>query len=339
MGGKSKKPPRAPDYSQLAQQQAQLDRDTAQQITASNRPTQINPYGRLQWEQDAEGNWTQQELLDPRLQTMLDQNLSLQKRFGDQISQQGQFQGPESIQYDPGAGDAMSNALYESVMGRTRQEQGREQSALDTKLKQQGLQPGTEAYDRAMRNMMTSHGDVSTQAALQARLAGGREARDEFGARTLAQQNQYQQALGEYRMPWEMLSSAQGAGAGMPRPQFQGFSGSTGYQPADMMGAAQSGFDAKMGGYNAKQAKKGNTMNTALQGGALVAMSDLRLKEAVEFVGTLHGRNLFRWQWNNSANAIGRFGAGFGVMAHECPYCAVMTDTGYLAVDYGRVFA
>lgn len=337
MGGKSDEP-KAPNYENLAKNQAELDRSTAQQITAWNRPTQVNPYGRLQWSQDDAGNWTQQELLDPRLQTISDQNLGLQKRFGDQINAQGQFQGPESVQYDPAAGDAMSNALYESVMGRARQEQGRQQDALDTKLKQQGLQPGTEAYDRAMRNMLTAHGDVSTKAALDARLAGGQEARNEFGARTVAQQNAYQQKMGEYRLPWEMLSSAQGAAAGMPRPQFQGFSAATGYQPANMIGAAQKGFETEMGKYNAEQQKKGNTLNTAMQVGAMVAMSDIRLKEAVQFVGTLLGRNLFRWTWNEKANKLGLVGDSFGVMAHECPDIVVMTNTGYLAVDYGRLF-
>ncbi len=258
--GKSEAPD-APNYQSLAKAQGEEERKTAGQITAANRPTQLNPYGNLTWQQDDAGNWTQTENWDPRIKSVKDQSLAMQNSMINALRKRDTFSGPESIKYDPNAGDAMSDALYESVMGRTRVEQGRERDAIDTKLRQQGLQPGTEAYDRAMKNVMTSQGDVSAKAALDARLAGGQEARQEFGARTTAQQNEYGQKLNEYQMPWEELSRAQGAEHGVQAPQFQGFSGATGYQPADMLGAAQQQYATAMGQTNAQNAKKGNIMS------------------------------------------------------------------------------
>jgi hypothetical protein len=48
------------------------------------------------------------------------------------------------------------------------------------------------------------------------------------------------------------------------RPTFTGFSGATGYNPADMSGAAQAQYNTKMGGYNAQQGKKGSTLNAGM---------------------------------------------------------------------------
>jgi len=270
MSKKGGKQPKAPKYEQLAQQQSAAERATAQEITAANRPTQENPYGRLDWSQDENGNWKQTETWDPRITELANQNLGMQSKFSQQAAKQGEFKGPESIQYDPNAGNAMADALYENVMGRARKEQERERTGIDTQLRQQGLQPGTEAYDRAMQNLMTSQGDVATRAALEARLAGGQEARDEFGARTAAQQNEYNQKMNEYRLPWEQLATTQSANAAIPRPEFAGVPGATGYQPADLLNARQKQYEVQMGGSNANNAKKGNTLSGGLQAAASI---------------------------------------------------------------------
>lgn len=274
-------------------------------------------------------------------------------------------------QFDPNSGQAVSDALFESVMGRARPEQERERSMLTTQLRQQGLQPGTEAFDRAMQNTLRAQGDVTTLAGQNATLAGYNEARQQyasslagqnqmfnqlmgsesnnranlaaflanqgqaFGERAtsqglnqalaglgLGQQNQafnqrvtadasnrqnmslfqqmqqqqfgqqqaaadaqrqnylarlqgqgqeFGQSLTERNQPLEELSFWQQL-AGTPQsPAFQGFSGATGYNPADMIGAANAQFGANMGKYNANQSKKGGLLGAgASLGGSLL---------------------------------------------------------------------
>lgn len=112
--------------------------------------------------------------------------------------QTGQFGlRPDSVQqFDQSWGDKYSDALYGRVMDRARVEQGRETNTLQTQLRQQGLQPGTEAYDRAMQNLMKSHGDVQTMAAQNATLGGYQEARNMYDTMLRGNQQQYDQNLG-----------------------------------------------------------------------------------------------------------------------------------------------
>lgn len=263
MSKKKTKAPRPPDYGSLASQQAIEERKTAERITASNRPDQYNPYGSIRWSQGPDGKWTQQENWDPRITSASNQLLNKQASLSSDIANQGDFEFKDVPQYDSGYRDKFQNDFYESVMGRIRPEQARQQEGIDLKLRQQGLQPGTEAYDRAMKNLMTSHGDVNAKAALDARLASGAEGRADWQQQLASHTADYNQRMDEYRMPWEMLSSTEGAISGLAKPQFQGFSGATGYQPADMMGAAQKTFEAKMGGRSANANKKGGTMSAA----------------------------------------------------------------------------
>jgi len=103
----------------------------------------------------------------------------------------------EVPQYDPNAGKSVADALYGSVMDRGRVEQQRETDALTTQLRQQGLQPGTAAFDRAMTNLRTSQNDANLLAAQNATLAGGQEARDIYGARLAGNQQRFGQMQGQ----------------------------------------------------------------------------------------------------------------------------------------------
>jgi hypothetical protein len=104
---------------------------------------------------------------------------------------------PDSVQqFDQSWGDKYSDALYGRVMDRARVEQGRETDSMATKLRQQGLIPGTAAYDRAMQNLMTSHGDVQTLAAQNATIGGYQEARNMYDTMLRGNQQQYDQNRG-----------------------------------------------------------------------------------------------------------------------------------------------
>jgi len=260
MGGKKSgggKAPKAPDYMALARQQAELDKQAALEQTIANRPTQINNMGRMDWTRDAAGNVTQTETLDPRFQAIQDAMMGAGQGFASQISTQEPWSGgADQIQWNPEDMKEYGDAIYKSTMDRAAPQQQREQSAMNARLLQQGLQPGTAAYDRAMQNMMTSHGDVNTQAAQQATIASKDQYRQDYLAQLSGQDQNYAQDLQNYQMPWDMANAAVGS-AQNTRPTFAGFNQGTPYAAADMAGAGQAQYQAKMGDYNARQAKSG----------------------------------------------------------------------------------
>jgi hypothetical protein len=124
---KSAKPPPAPDYAALAQQQAALNKEAAAEQTVANRPTQNTPWGSTSWAQGPDGQWTQNVTLDPAEQAALDQ----QRQF--QSQQQGFASGLLNQ-----AGQALSTPL--SLEGLP-QMQGYDMSALrgNASISNQGL--------------------------------------------------------------------------------------------------------------------------------------------------------------------------------------------------------
>lgn len=84
-------------------------------------------------------------------------------------------------QYDQAAGDEYARMFTDSLLARVTPQQERDQQTMQNQLRMQGLQPGTEAYNRAYQNMLTAHGDVRSQAQLQGMLAGAQEARNVYG--------------------------------------------------------------------------------------------------------------------------------------------------------------
>lgn len=436
-GGKSSKAPKAPNYAALAQQQAEIDKAAAQEQTAANRPTQVGPTGKVEWTQDANGKWTQTTTQDPWLEAQWRQAQGLASSAMGKAEGQGNFQGGAPAQgvgaganygqlaplagagmprlgegfdfqgaqvpgYDPNAGSQISGAIYEQLMGRARPEMEQNTSALTAQLRQQGLQPGSEAYDRAMKNLLTSQNDAMTQAGYQATMGGYDEAARRYQQMLQGQGQEFEQGfsteqarandilsrygallggqgqqfgqlsdilrmsneeeraraalnaqiqgqnfgqnLTEYNLPWQQMAQAQQMqGNYQTGPTLPGFGTATGYNPADMMGAAQNKYNANMGQYNAGQQKKGNIMNTGAQLGAAFMMSDENLKDNIGKVDgeraleIILGLNGYTYNWKDSGRR------DMGVIAQEVeravPELVRRTQAGILTVNYTELMA
>jgi hypothetical protein len=77
--------------------------------------------------------------------------------------------------------------------------------------------------------------------------------------------------------------------------------------------------------------------------GIIDQISDVRLKENVEFIGkNQQGFNIYKWDWNNKANELGEFGSEVGVLAQELmethPERVSLHDSGYYQVDYTGIW-
>lgn len=365
MGGKAKTP-KAPDYKALAVQQADLQNQQLQAQTVANRPTQVNPYGSIEWEQDPDtGAWTQVETWDPEIQGLMDKYLGMQTTQADELAAQGSFSGgPALPTYDPTTGQAYGRTFTDSLLARVRPQQALDQQAMETKLRLQGLQPGTEAYDRAYQNLLTSQGDVNAQAELQGMLAGQKHAIDMYNTQLGGQQQGYNQSLQNYLLPWQKAAATQGLASGVPRPDFQGFAASGMGQGTDVMGSAQQQYAQQMQQYNEKAAKKqskGSSIGAVVGGvaGAFVGMpqvgaalggaaggaiaSDERVKENIAQISDEECYNLMckllpiSWRW--SGTSIEDMGISAQQVLELAPELIVRGEKGLLRVNYTGLFA
>ena len=140
-------------FVQAAQANAQGNIAGALQATAANRINQQTPYGSLQYQQtgtDAQGNpiWSANQQLSPELQQLTQSSLA-----GLQASQANPM-------YGINPGDTYSNA----IMQRLAPQQSQAREALDAQLANQGIMPGSEAYNRAKTLLGQTQNDALTSA-------------------------------------------------------------------------------------------------------------------------------------------------------------------------------
>lgn len=258
MGSKSKAP-KAPDYAALANQQAALDRQAWEQQLVG----QEDMYGSSSWVKDpVTGKYTQKNVMSEDLQQQHGTAQDLFTKYQDQLVGQGEFQGPDQVVYDPNSGQMAADAFYESGMSRLRPEQERADEAMTVKLRQQGLQPGTEAFDRAKQNLLRAQGDVTSKLALDSKVLGGQEARANYASALAGQQQNYNQDLQDYQMPWTQASDSLNMWNSL-RQGPSGYSPSGSYGAADIAGAGQKQFESQMAKVNQGNSKKGSTANAA----------------------------------------------------------------------------
>ena len=76
----------------------------------------------------------------------------------------------------------------------------------------------------------------------------------------------------------------------------------------------------------------------SLGAAAISKYSDIRMKQNIKLIGkTKSGVNLYSYEYKSEFKEIAGHGKHIGVMAHEVPYAAFMSDNGYLMVDYSKV--
>ena len=393
MGGGGGKAPVAPDYTALATLQAKQQNQLIDKQTQANRATQINPFGSISWTQDAAGNWVQNTRLDPTIQSNIQ---GLQANQAANIASMGAFD-PTSVgsvqkfnpyemttgQYtDEGAGK-YADAFTEQLLARVRPQQDVDRNSMATQLRLQGLQPGSEAYDRAYKNLLTSQGDVNTQAALQGMLYGLDQSRQDYNTKlgydaaaaannaqnqtigNATQQQEWQQYLGNYMMPYQAVAAGNEAAQGM-MPQFAGYTPAGVGQSADIVGAAQQAYAQQMQGYNEKQQKKagkGQAIGTvvggvggfmlggpagaaagAQAGGSLGgSFSDATLKRDIRAIpdheAFLRLLDVIPAEWMWDALEIPDAGVIAQHIADKMPELVNMAENGKLKVNYTGLFA
>jgi len=185
MGKKAPKAPAAPDPVVTAQAQAQINRDTATDQARFNRESAItnfrlnavnqrDPYGGLSYEQigtweDGTPRFQATQTLAPEEQRALDLSRQAQDIYGQAGVQQLQSVRDRLATPLNLNNEAVENRLIE--LGRSRLDPvlTERRNAMDTRLRQQGLMPGTQAYDVAMRGIGEAENDAYNQLLLTGR--------------------------------------------------------------------------------------------------------------------------------------------------------------------------
>ena len=157
-----------------------------------------------------------------------------------------------------------------AIMARLQPQLDRQEAATRTRLANQGLTPGGEAYSNAMMDVNQQRNDLLSQAALQglnldigANAQGYNQALQggQFG--NTAQQQMLQQELALRNQPLQEIQGLMG-GSQIQMPQFQGYQGQN-VAPAPVMAGAQAQGQADMQNYGI-QSSNVNAQNAGLYG-------------------------------------------------------------------------
>jgi hypothetical protein len=142
-------------YFGAAQAQTLGNLAGAQQAVQANRVNQVTPYGNLNYTQttDANGNptWTATQSLSPELQALT------------QSSLQNLQQSQQTPMYGINPGETYSAAIMRRLSPQIAQSDEQQTAALAN----QGIVPGTVAYDNAMRTYNQQKNDLLTSAQIQ----------------------------------------------------------------------------------------------------------------------------------------------------------------------------
>ena len=289
--------------------------------------------------------WTSEINLTPEAQAILDSELRQQTRLGE-VSEGYLDQVANSVStpysYDGlpavfGEGD-INNAQMkaeEALYSRLDPQFARDEEALRTRLVNQGISVGSEAYNTEMERF----NQAKTDARIQTTLSG-----QQYGNALLNQSlNVRNQAISEYdaqrKAPLnEYIGLSSGVQVQNPQFQSQSYGGAA---PVDYGSLAQQDYQNQIGQYNASVAQNnqqqqniGNFLGTAATAASL--FSDERLKEDVKRVGFTDG-GLPVYTYKYKGDEV----IHMGVMAQEVekisPEAVVEHASGYKMVDYGRV--
>ena len=340
--GKSASAPPPPDYAGAAKETAAGNLDAARANIAANRVNQYTPYGSLEYQQsgqDPYGNpmWSATQSLAPAQQQLLDYQNKASLGLGELTGKglgyvSNMLDNPFDTSKLPTTGINPSQSYQDAYMERLapQRQQGRER--LEQQLANQGIQLGSEAYDRAIRNYDQKENDLLLGATTQG-----------FGVGQQARQSALQEQAYLRNEPLNTLSAVR-TGAQVQGPTFVNPAMQANTAGADILGATQMGYNAQMGAANAQNAAN-NAMTQglfSLGGAGIMAMSDIRTKENIEVIGVAeNGLTVYKYEYKPEFKDHELAGSGvhYGYMAQEVeqvyPYAVKTLNDGYKVVDYG----
>jgi len=253
--GKDDAPP-PPDYTALAKQSNQSNIDMARMGLAANRVNQQTPFGGLSYSQtgtDAYGNptYTATQTMSPEQQGLYKQQTGLQSGvlntaqsgLGNVLNSvmQGGVDQSKLAQTGINPGETYSDAIMRRLAPQMKMESGQ----FDAQMSNQGIAPGTEAYQNAKRQFDQAQNDKLTSAVVGGMQTG-----------LAANQQGFNQAQSNLNMPINMLNSLR-TGNNLTNPNYVNATNMANVPGVDYMGAGQNQYNAQLAQTNANNAASG----------------------------------------------------------------------------------
>ena len=236
----------ADPYVQAAQATTAGNIAGAQQATAANRVNQNTPYASLQYQQtgtDAYGNpiWSANQSLNPQFQGSL-------SNIAQNVAQttQNAF-NPTNL---PSMGINPGETYSDAIMRRLQPQVAMQQKQFDAQMANQGIPPGTEAYNNAKRAFDQQQNDLLTSAQVQG-----------IGVGQTANQQAFNQQLATYNNPLQQLGAFQSA----TTPGYVNPAQQAAVSGPDILGATATSNAAALAQQNANLARTAN-MQSGLYG-------------------------------------------------------------------------
>lgn len=251
MGKDSPSPPPAPDYTGAAVATAAGNQDAARIASKANRVSQYTPYGNLVYSNNVDGDqdkWRSDISLSPTGQQLLDYSNQSALGLGEQQNQAlGRVDETLSQPFDQSSVGDVADQSYAQQTARLDPQWQEREGQEYTRLANQGLAPGGEAYDANMRNFSQARNDAYGQARLSS-------------INTMPQTYQLAQALRS--QPLNELNALR-TGSQVTNPTFQTAPQQQTVPGANYLGATQAQSGYQQGLYN-QQVGQDNAMTSGL---------------------------------------------------------------------------
>ena len=328
--------PEAPDPKQTSAAQTGTNVATAVANAVLQNPNQSTPFGDLTYTFDADNGYswrdsytgksytipgiTATQTLTEEGQQVQDNNVQTQINLSELSANQSGFLGDymtTPFQYNAGDHEQWATGLYDKVNGG---QISQEREAMASRLAQQGIGVGTEAYKNAMSSMYD----------------GQQTARDRFMLDSF-QQGQ-QAALTSRNQPINEIIGLM-SGSQVQKPNFVN-SNISGIPTTDNASIINNNYQQELAAWQQNQAAAGSMfsgLGGLFQGaGSLgLRLSDARAKEDAEKIGeTKDGLGIYSYRYKGDSKTQ------IGLMAQEVaqakPDAVKTTPSGLMAVDYKK---
>lgn len=366
------KPPRAPDPAQTAAAQTASNRDTAIANAQLNNVNQNTPWGSVSYSSTPGANgipqYTQTTSLSGNQQRINDigeqNSIGLGNLAGQGINTAQGVLGTDWNQRRFNGQDATGGRLnlagalgdYNTDMEARSRELAsrgldrafdRSEESLRSRLANQGVNAGTDAFGAEMEAFNTGRGNAYAQAEFQARNQALADRSQQVSELTGERGINFGEALQQYGLddqadfnarsrPLNEITSLNSGSQLYYQPTQAGQPNQYNIAGTDVAGITQQGFQNRMAGYSANQANSNALLGGLSQlGAAAIQFSDRRLKRDAEYLGTDdNGNRIWRYAYLWDEPGVVRH----GVMADEvAPHQRIMTTSGFFAVDYSQL--
>lgn len=253
-------PPPAPDPQQTAQAQAAANKETAISQQQLNMVNQYTPYGKLEYRQrgtyrDGTPAYSAYQTLAPKQAQMKTLTDDAGIRYGQTANNQleaikGTLSKPMSfgsLGPAPMFNQEYRDEIAQSMYDRLNPQFDRDQNALEQKLVNQGLMPGSEAWNQALDDMNRARNDA--RLAIDSAALG--QAAQMYGLEESGRNSRINEIAMLRSQPLNELA-AMLTGSQVQNPQFVN-TPVTGISPTDVAGPIYANYNAQLANYNQQQ--------------------------------------------------------------------------------------